>query len=306
MTRRHYSISASLRWYPQSWRDRYGDEMAALMEDTLGENRPTLSFRLSVAWAGLRERGHHTSPTERSRAGSLLVLCSWAAFVLAGISYAKLSEHFSRAMAPSTRALPQGAFNVATGAGVAGALLVITGAVVAVPALLRFVKEGGWPSVRPHIIRASIASALVVATLFPLSHWAHHLSDFQRNGGYGWYSLAVTGWALIVAGAVALWTAGGVACARRITLSPRVIGIEAGLAVVVTVAMVVVTGATVLWWASVADHAPWFLQGTAAGSPGSPFTPNLIVTMALMIPALCVAVYGSIRVLRSRSGIKVA
>ncbi len=47
-----------LRWYPRAWRDRYGEEFLAMVEDSLDGERPGRRLRLSVAWAGLRERGH--------------------------------------------------------------------------------------------------------------------------------------------------------------------------------------------------------------------------------------------------------
>jgi hypothetical protein len=49
-----------LRWYPRAWRERYGEELLALIQDTLDEGRPTWRLRFSVAWGGLRERGHQT------------------------------------------------------------------------------------------------------------------------------------------------------------------------------------------------------------------------------------------------------
>jgi hypothetical protein len=152
-------------------------------------------------------------------------------------------------------------------------------------------------------MRAAILSALAVAALFPLAIWAGHLSDHQRNGGNGWYALAVTAWALLVAAVVALWTAAAVSSVRRMDFGPRALRTEGVLAVGLTSAMAVITGATALWWATVADHAPWFLQGTAAGSPASPVTPNLAVTVALMLFALGVAGYGTIRIVGSWSHI---
>jgi hypothetical protein len=47
-----------LRWYPRVWRERYGEEFLAMVEDSLDGRRPGWRLRLSVVWAGLRERGH--------------------------------------------------------------------------------------------------------------------------------------------------------------------------------------------------------------------------------------------------------
>jgi hypothetical protein len=32
-----------LRWYPRAWRERYGGELAALIQDNLDEGRPAWS-----------------------------------------------------------------------------------------------------------------------------------------------------------------------------------------------------------------------------------------------------------------------
>ena len=50
-----------LRWYPKAWRERYGEEFLALVEDTLGGRRPGWRLRLGVVLAGLRERGRRAA-----------------------------------------------------------------------------------------------------------------------------------------------------------------------------------------------------------------------------------------------------
>ncbi len=63
-----------LRWYPPDWRARYGDEMAALLHDTIAEDRggPTLS--LNIAKEGLAAR--LAPPARRDAlAGACLALC---------------------------------------------------------------------------------------------------------------------------------------------------------------------------------------------------------------------------------------
>src|SRR5262249_48611000 len=98
-------LSRLLRWYPQGWRARYGDELITYMEDNYGDRRPPMRDRLSVVLGGLRERaqqaglsGESVPPEERMRAAVLLILAAWAGFVLAGLSFAKLSEHFDDAL----------------------------------------------------------------------------------------------------------------------------------------------------------------------------------------------------------------
>jgi len=306
-------MAALLRWYPSAWRERYGEELVALMEESADEQPPTAKVKLSLAWAGLRERAHQSglvgvqlSPADRARAGSLLVLCAWTAFVLAGASFSKATEHFAQALPVASRPLPQGAFDIVAALGVIGVTLVVLGAIAALPAFVRFLRDGGWSSIRRRVLRAIVLTVVTVGTVIPLSVWAHHLNDVQRNGGDNPYVGAFLAWALLVAATLAQWTAAGVVVARRTDLTRPVLHFEAMLAVAVAGIMVVITAATALWWGAMGKDAPWFLQGTAPGTRPSPFTVQLVLTMALMLIAVLVAVYGVIRVARSRTGLRPA
>jgi hypothetical protein len=300
-----------LRWYPPAWRERYGDELMVLMEDHVGGPAPTLRVKLSLVGAGLRERAHQSglvgvqlSPSEQARAGSLLVLCAWTTFAFAGASFSKASEHFAQALPVGSRAIPQDAFDTVAALGVIGAMLVVLGAVAALPAFVDFLRGGGWCSIRGHVLRAGLLAVMTVGAVIPLGAWAHHLNQFQRNGGDGLYSGAFVAWALLVATTLAQWTAAGVAAARRIKLTRRVLRLETMLAAVVAGAMVIMTVAVALWWVALAEDAPWFLQGTATGTNPSPFNVQLVLTVALMLVAVLVAGYGVMRVVRSRDGLR--
>ena len=92
-----------LRWYPARWRARYGDEFIAMIADDLGGRRPTLRYRFAIARSGLNERlrgagllGNSVSPSEQVRGGALTVLCAFALFVIPGVAFAKISEHWDQ------------------------------------------------------------------------------------------------------------------------------------------------------------------------------------------------------------------
>ncbi|HVA05979.1 MAG TPA: hypothetical protein VNG12_04475, partial [Acidimicrobiales bacterium] len=211
--------------------------------------------------------------------------------------------HFARALPIASRPLPQDAFDVVAALGVIGVTLVVLGAIAALPSFVRFLRAGGWSQVRRPVLRAGVLSALTVGAVIPLSAWAHHLSQLQRNGGDGLYSAAFVAWALVAAGTLAQWTVAGVMAARRIDLPRRVLHVEVLLAVAVAGTMVLITGATALWWGAMAKDAPWFLEGTARGTTPSPFNVQLVLTMALMLTAALVAAYGVVRIARSRTGL---
>ena len=302
-----------LRWYPPAWRARYGDELAALMDDELRGRAPTRRFRCSIAAAGLREHAHGAGlagsavpPTARIRAWSLVVLCAWTPFVVAGASFQKLSEHFDAAVPASSRALPSGAFDAVVAAAALGALLVLVGALAAAPAFVRFLRDGGWSVLRRPATRAAAVSTVVVAGGGVLQPWAHSLSNAQRNGTSGPYGAAVLTWALLAAAALACWTAAAVTVARRLDLTPRVLTLESRLAGGLAAVMATITAATAVWWAAVAGDAPWFLHGTVPGRPGSAFEPRLALTMAVMLAAATAALWAVTRVARAQRALRAA
>jgi MFS family permease len=269
----------------------------ALMEDVLDGRPPSRRLRLSMAWAGLRERGRETGllgnmapAAERARAGSLLVLCAWSAFVVAGSSFAKITEHFGQAVPARAQALSNRSFDTVYVVAIIGGLLVLSGACAAVPAFLRFLRAGGWPSIRGHVLRAAMSTVAATVAMAGLVGLAHTLSPAQRNGGLvyhpvvWYYLLAIIPTALLVALALALWTVAAVAVTRRLVLARPV--------------LFVITAATAVWWGAIASSAPWFL-GAQSGSAASAFTPNLVGTMALMSVACAVATCGVVRVARS-------
>jgi hypothetical protein len=306
MSSRRSAVAGLLRWYPAGWRERYGEEFTALMEDALGGRPPALRFRLSIARAGLRERGHQaglvgsaTPAADRVRAGFVLVLCAWTAFVVAGSVFAKLSEHFGPAIPASARPVAVGAFSVVQVMAAICTFLVLAGALVAGPAIGRFLRAGGWGSVRRHVLRAAGATVAAAAALAGLVSAARTLTFAQRNGSDWLYSLAFIVMSLLLWTALALWTVAAAATARRLVLSRTVLAAEAVLAAGATAGMLLITAATASWWAVVASSAPWFLQGARPGSASSAFTPNLIGTMAVMLVAGAVATYGMTRAARS-------
>lgn len=298
--------SSLIRWYPPAWRERYGEEMTALMEDTLGEGRAGVRLRVSTAWAGLRERGREAGliaeprePAQQLRTGSLLVLCAWAVFVVAGASFSKTSEYFSKALPTGSNAVAQDAFNVVVLLAFAAAALVTLGAALCVPSFISFLKTGGWSAIRRRVHNASGLSITSVGATVPLLIWAHSLTGVQRNGANHLYSAVFIAWVVLLSFTLVAWTVAGVATVRRLDLSSRVLRLEGALAVGVAALIVGVTIATALWWESMASNAPWFLQGTATGSPTSAFSPNLVVTMALMVIAGVSGLFGATRVTRS-------
>jgi hypothetical protein len=293
-----------LRWYPLSWRDRYGEEFVIYMEDSFGSERPPLAARLSIVAGGIRERarragltGDSVPPSDRIRAGVLMVLVSWTAMVIAGSSFAKMSEHFDTGLQNGADAhhLPDVTYTfIQTVAGVAG-LIVIAAAGLALPTFLRFLRSGGWPSIRAHALSAAGCTLLTAGITAPLLVWAHHLTAHQRNGGSVAYTALFLAWAALVVVTLALWTVLAIVAARKVTFARSLLAAEAGMAVAVAFAIVGIAATTSLWWALIAERAPTFLSG----NPAFPVNSRIVATVALMALAGVAATLGAVRIARS-------
>lgn len=194
--------------------------------------------------------------------------------------------------------LSSGAYRAVTVVAIVACLVAMVGMAIAVPAFLRFLRAGGWPLIRRHVVRALIATVVGISALTALVGLAHTLTPAQRDGelvshpAVWHYQVAFIATMLLLAVALGLWTVAAVATMRRLDLTGTVLSAEAVLAAAATVAMVVMTVATAVWWGSIASSTPWFLQGTAAGSAGSPLNVQLAGTMVLMLVASILAGYG--------------
>jgi hypothetical protein len=294
-----------LRLYPPGWRARYGEELEALIMESSGDDRVPWAMRLDVLRAGARERlraaglGGGATPGEQVRGGALLVLCAWAGLVVGGLGVQKVAEHWQDVIPAGSRGVPSGAFATLVAAAVCGSVLVLAGLACAGPSLAALVRDGGWAALRRRVVPAALLTVAAIAATALLAMWAGGLTPRERNGQDVAYAIAFAAWVLLGVACLMAWTAAAVATARRLRLSARTLRIEAWLAVAVSAAMGVATAATAVWWAAVADAAPWFLAGRPIGQHGSPAAPQLVVAMGLMGLASVLAVAGSARAVRA-------
>jgi hypothetical protein len=261
---------ALLRLYPPRWRARYGDELDDLLREAAGGRRVPWRIWQNVALAAGRERlgasgltGDAVPPGERSRAGTLLVLCAWSLFAVAGLTVQKISEHWQRATPAASREVPALAFDVLVAAALVGSAATLLGIACAVPALRALLVSGGWPELRRPIRRAAGLTTVTALATCGLVLWAHALSPRQRDGHDLLYGLGALALALVAIACLGAWTAAAVAAGARVELSPGLLRLEAWLGVVSTTMMVVMLAATCVWWAS-ASGLPQVLAGCVA------------------------------------------
>jgi hypothetical protein len=299
-----------LRWYPSEWRERYGDEMEALLEDTYATaGEVPLRHRTSLALAGLGERarsagmvGLSQPPDVRLRGGSLLVLCGWAFYVVAGAVFAKTANHWSSGTPSSGHWLATGGFNVVGAAAGVGSLLVLLAALVVLPAFVRFVRSGGWRDVCRPVLFALSSFAASAALFIILVAWADNLSAHQRNAGlpiYGWFFVLVS---LVFCAALGCGTAAAVAVARRVQLTGRTLRTLGVMAIALVGVMALTLVSLVAWWESQAVHAPGFLAqviGNGVPFQSSVAPPTLLAAGILMVIGLALGLAGLVRIVGS-------
>lgn len=292
-----------LRCYPPAWRERYGDDLAAYLDDMYAGRLPVRAAA-SLTVGGMREwvraarRNRADVPAAgRVRSGALTVLSGWAAFVVAGSGFAKISEHFDGWLTDRNRTVPDVAYAVVQDVATVSGLMVLIGLALAVPALFGLLSSGGWPTIRRHVTRAAAATAATAAMTVAVGVWAHHLSDPQRNGGDAGYAALFLVWVGLVGMTVALWTVATVATARRLALPRRILLAEGVLATAVTIGMLIMVVAAAAWWVAMASSAPSFF----GGAPGlaRAWTPQLVGMAALMLAALTAGAVGVTRIARA-------
>jgi hypothetical protein len=298
-----------LRWYPPKWRDRYGQELLALLEDTYASRRVPWPVRLSLMRNGALEQvrevglvGNAISAQERMRAGSLMIVCCWSLFLVAGAIFAKFSEHWDAATPLAGRHLASAGYATVKWSGEAGVALVVAAAVLVVPSFVKFVRGGGWSVIGRSVMRTLSLGLVLGITTTGLAVWAHHLNSPQRNGGLVIYTVAFFLWGLSVVILIGSSTATIVAVTRAMALSRRVTRSGTMIAVTLTIIMVMVATGTATWWVAEARYAPAVLRGPDAGGfLGAPsvLPPALLLVGVLMVLGLAVAVAGVVRVSRA-------
>jgi hypothetical protein len=301
----HRRDRSVLRWYPEAWRTRYGDELAALLEDTYGDRAIPVRDHLALMGAGIRQRlrgpqseRDGNDAREGVRSGSLLVLCAWTVFIVSGAVFAKFIEHWDVVTPLAARHLPGIAVDAVQGAALAGAVIVLIAATLCLPSFVRHLRRGGWAQIRRPVLRAVVLIAAALLSSVGIVGWAHHLVAVQRNGSYLPFAAGALAWVGLIVASIASCAVAAVAVVRRLRLPDRVLRICGALALAMTLVMAVVLAGTVVWWSAVAADAPWFFGDGRVGSATFPAPAELVVISILMVLGLTTAAMGSWRVVR--------
>jgi hypothetical protein len=282
-----------LKAYPAAWRERYGAELVSVIEAGSDGGRVSVRVQLDVLMAGLAQRlrssgliGDDVPPERRIRAGVLLVLTAWAAFVVAGLGFAKTAEHWQAVTPQPDRGVPAAAYDGVLLGAELGTLAVLLGIALVARPLVVFLRAGGWTKIHRTVLRSFGATGLTAVVLLGIVIWAHRLTAEQRNGGDVLYGAAFLALCLCGIASIGLWTRAAVVTAEALTLSSASLRWETVLAAATTVTMVAMTASSTIWWASVAGSSPARMFG-------------LTLLMAAAAALATAGTYRSVQALRS-------
>jgi len=256
-----------LRWYPRAWRERYGDEFLAMVEDTLDGRPPGWRLHLGVAWAGLRERarrarpaalrrmmtrdGHRPLHPGRHAKDASPKPVSWLSTVAAtafmSLFWFDQKLIFAPLWADARRHVRgAAAANVMTGLFVVAGAAIAVAALAAGPALARFLRAGGWPRVRGPVTRAVVATVVATAVLTPYIIMARSLFT-----GPAVKLVAALAWLIAIlvslAGTLQLWGKVATAMAGQLELEPRVRAVQVVLNAVAATAVHALMPVVLIW-----------------------------------------------------------
>jgi len=284
-----------LRWYPRSWRARYGDEFAELLVAEFAERGPSWRRTANVAATGLRARlagaglaGHPLDPAAAARAGLATVASCVAAAGLAGaVMWAQLAIGLQWAVPGDERItqsedLMSGALLVLAVLAVLAAAPVAWAAVAAAvrghgrrlrwPAALAgggalvLVAGGrhfanGWPGTGGHLlvhqglVPGGVAAFGWAASMWITSYWAH-------PAALAAFPPVELAWMVLCPAATGCLVTGAVQMLRRVELSPRAFRCEIWVAQLAWAGLACFLGGAVCWlFAADGGSAPLLRAG---------------------------------------------
>jgi hypothetical protein len=312
-----------LRWYPPSWRARYGAEFAELLLADVAEQPRSWRRAMDVAANGLLARctsagltTHELPPLEQIRCGVATLSCTLAAFLTFGVAMlAQLATGWQWATPRSPAALG-GTVAMSIGAG----CLLLIALLGAVPVGWRAITTAARIGDRRLMVAASLMLASGVFLVVGTRHFQNAWPGTGGTGGmhgvvpagiaaFGWAStLAVSSFWVhpallgILPGPMLAWmtlspfavlglVTGFAAAVRRLALSATLLRYLSRLALAAVVAAVPLLAGAASWVLASASEQP------------SLFRPGLIngAELAMMALALVVAMRATFGIWRARA-----
>jgi hypothetical protein len=275
-----------VRWYPRSWRARYGEEFCALLECELDERPRSLPRAVNLAWSGTVARattsglaGLPGGGAFQERSSLAWLAASLGAFLAVGLavwSQLVVGWQWSSPRTPGTTlgivvmtvavlalavlgacaVAPVAAFVAMQVARGKGRRLVVPAGIASLAAVMLVVGarrfENGWPGTGGHhwalqgLVPGGVAAFVWAATLAVSSYWAH-------PGALQSFPAPEVAWMALSPVAMAALALGATTTLRRVELPARLSRFELRLGRLASVAMTLFLLGAVAW---LSDSSP--------------------------------------------------
>ena len=293
-------VRVALSLYPRRWRDRYGDEFAALLIDTTAASSwpARIGFMAEAGSWALDAHLHSALGTggrlmpDRIRRAVATVACAVIAFIIAGFGFAKMIEDPAYAMAGRQHATVGASLDILRGAAVVAGLAILAGALPLAWTVIRQAIAGH----RGDLIRlllvppAAVIGWLAVVQII-VAFYRHPQAHSAAN-------IAVVALIMILGAAAAVACAWAtVAILRRADLAPGLLRPEVIPMAVLSACMAVVTGADLSWGLAIRS-ADGTLFHSDNGLLATPMPPSWIAGVLVLGAVTAVTAASTVRAAR--------
>lgn len=292
--RRTRGAALLIALYPEAWRERYGEEMRALLEEDPPRARGLASLLRGAAAAHLRPAASWRSaerPADAMRRSVGAMFACWIVLAVAGSAFAKLTEHWD----PAEHAHPvlAGARGAIMAGAALGAAAIALGGLPLVWHVLRVASRGRDRRLALLILSPALAAAAAAAfaTLLAVATPAH-------DGRFPpWFVAGVLAPLALVLTAVAATAAlAPKAVMRRAPPPAALLRLAAWSGQAMTAAMLLVTGGLLAFAA-----ATWADAGALGAEATFPLGASTRVTLCLaLVPAASACACACVAAARAR------
>jgi hypothetical protein len=296
-------LEKMVRLYPRAWRERYGEEFGAVLE----EHRGSLSDVYDVALGALDAWLFPQVIQERSlalmvgrmRRSILLVLWAWVGVVAAGVGFQKMTEYEDFVRAARESASVGWAFDAVVVGALASMAAVLAGGIPILFAAIRDALDNRRKDVPlllcvPPLSLAVFVGYVLVLVKIVAPIWGDTAVHAPFNVAL-FLSIAVMFLLAAVASAASVSAAVG-----RSEVGARIYRFALYPAALAGLAMVVVSTATAVWGLALWARAPALFAGDE-GILATPTFVSWLTVLAVMGGCSGLALTGAVRGLRAGS-----
>ncbi len=281
-----------LALYPEAWRDRYGTEMSALLDEAPPSVAATMDLGRGALAAHLRPLPG-TAPATRARSTIAGVLGCFIVFCVCGSGFAKTTENYDHI--EHVHPLLGGSHSLILIAAIVAACALVLAAARLARASLAHAYRTRDPTLMKLIALPPAAIGMFAGSVGLLALWlnAHH----HRAGVGGWLLLGLCA-LCAAAGALACWAAPR-AIMRRIDIPRSTFAVSISAMALVALCMAVIALATGVFLTGIIIDSP--NVGAAGNGPGQliDVTTSIAIQLAAMLALSAVAALSAVRGLRS-------